>query len=63
MHLKILRLSVGLKLSTPGQRKAALHLFVKQATAMDSSHEVESDRCNFHLLMLALTLIVSLLER
>jgi hypothetical protein len=35
---------------------------VKQIPPTDSWHEVDSDRCNFHPLMTALTL-VSLLER
>jgi hypothetical protein len=43
-------------------REAALDLFVKQIPPTDSRHQVDSDRCNFHLLMPALTL-VSLLER
>jgi hypothetical protein len=64
MYLKVLRLSIGLKLSNPelGCREAALHLLVKQISPIDFWHEVESDRGNFHLLMPALTL-VSLLER
>jgi hypothetical protein len=45
-----------------GSREAALHLFVKQIPPTDSWHEVDSDRCNVHALMPALTL-VSLLER
>jgi hypothetical protein len=46
-----------------GCREAALHIFVKQQIPpTDSWHKVDSDRCNFHPLMPALTL-VSLLER
>jgi hypothetical protein len=45
-----------------GCREAALHLFVKQIPPTDSWHRVDSDRCNFHPLMPALTL-VTLLER
>jgi hypothetical protein len=45
-----------------GCREAALHIFVKQIPPTDSWHQVDSDRCNFHPLMPALTL-VSLLER
>jgi hypothetical protein len=45
-----------------GCREAAIHLFVKQIPPTDSWHQVDSDRCNFHPLMPALTL-VSLLER
>ncbi len=45
-----------------GCREAALHLFVKQIPPTDCWHQVDSDRCNFHPLMPALTL-VSLLER
>jgi hypothetical protein len=45
-----------------GCREAALQLFVKQIPPTDSRHRVDSDRCNFHPLMPALTL-VSLLER
>jgi hypothetical protein len=46
-----------------GCREAALHLFGKQIPPTDSWHQVDSDRCNFHPFMPALTLIVSLLER
>jgi hypothetical protein len=45
-----------------GCREADLHLFVKQIPPTDSWHHVDSDRCNFHPLMPALTL-VTLLER
>jgi hypothetical protein len=45
-----------------GCRAAALHLFVKQIPPTHSWRQVDSDRCNFHPLMPALTL-VSLLER
>jgi hypothetical protein len=45
-----------------GCREDALHLFVKQIPSTDSWHQVDSDRCNFHPPMPALTL-VSLLER
>jgi hypothetical protein len=45
-----------------GCTEAALHLFVKQIPPTGSWHKVDSDRCNFHPLMPALTL-VSLLER
>jgi hypothetical protein len=44
-----------------GCREAALHFFVKQIPPTDSWHQFDSDRCNFHPLMPALTL-VSLLE-
>jgi hypothetical protein len=43
-------------------REAAVHLFVKQKPPSDSWRQVDSDRCNFHPLTPALTL-VSLLER
>ncbi len=43
-------------------REAALHLLVKQIPPPDSWHQAHSDRCNFHPLMPALTL-VSLLKR
>jgi hypothetical protein len=62
MHLKILRLRSGLKMSGVGCREAALHLFVKQIPPTNSWHQFDSDRCNFHPLMPALTLF-SLLER
>jgi hypothetical protein len=39
-----------------GCREAALHLFVKQIPPTDSRHQLDSDRCNFHPLMPALTL-------
>jgi hypothetical protein len=57
-------LSVGLNFPNPelGCRKAALHLFVKQITGIDFWHQFDSGRCNFHLLMPALTLVL-LLER
>jgi hypothetical protein len=45
-----------------GCREAAIHLFVKQIPPIDRWHKVDSDRCNFHPLMSASTL-VSLLER
>jgi hypothetical protein len=45
-----------------GCGEAALHLFVKQIPPTDSWHQVDSDRCNFHSFMPALTL-VSLLEK
>jgi hypothetical protein len=45
-----------------GFRKAALHLFVRQIPPTDSWHQFDSNRCNFHFLMPASTL-VSLLER
>ncbi len=45
-----------------GSGKPALHLFVKQIPPTDSWHRVDSDRCNSHPLMPALTL-VSLQER
>ncbi len=45
-----------------GCREGALNLFVKQIPPTDSRRQVDSDRCNFHALMPALTL-VSLLER
>jgi hypothetical protein len=45
-----------------GCREAALHLFVKQIAPTSSWHQFDSDRCNFHPLMPALTL-VPLLER
>jgi hypothetical protein len=61
MHFKILHFSSGLKMSQ-GCREAALYLFVKQIPPGESWHQVDSDRCNFHPLMPALTL-VSLLER
>jgi hypothetical protein len=40
-----------------GCREAALHLFVKQILPTDSWHQVDSDRCNFHPIMPALTLV------
>ncbi len=43
-----------------GCREAALHLFVKQIPPTDSWHRVDSDRCNFHPLMSALTLVTLL---
>ncbi len=45
-----------------GCREAALHLFVKQIPPTDTWHQVDSDRCSFHPLRPALTL-VSLLKR
>jgi hypothetical protein len=45
-----------------GCREAALHLFVKQIPPTDFWLQVDSDRCSFHPLRPALTL-VSLLER
>ncbi len=45
-----------------GCREADLHIFVKQILRRDSWHQVDSDRCNFHPLIPALSL-VSLLER
>jgi hypothetical protein len=60
MHLKILRFSSGLKMSGAVE-KLANHLFVKQIPPTNFWHQVDSDRCNFHPLMPALTL-VSLLE-
>jgi hypothetical protein len=45
-----------------GCRETALHLFVKQIPPTESWHQFDSDRCNFHPLMPASTL-VSLLER
>jgi hypothetical protein len=45
-----------------GRREAALNLSVKQMLPIDSRHQVDSGRCNFHLLIARLTL-VSLLER
>jgi hypothetical protein len=45
-----------------GCREAAVHLSVKQIPPTDSWHQADSDRCDFHPLMPALT-IVSLLER
>jgi hypothetical protein len=63
MHLKILRFSSFRWFeNVRGCREAALHLFVKQMPPTDSWHELDSDRCNFHLLMPALTL-VSLLRK
>jgi hypothetical protein len=64
MLLKILCLSVGLKLPSHklGRREAALYLFLKQISPTDFSHQVDSDSCNFHLIVPALTL-VSFLER
>jgi hypothetical protein len=38
-------------------REAAIHLIVKQIPLKDSWHKVDSDRCNFHPLMPALTLV------
>jgi hypothetical protein len=61
VHLKTLHFSSGLK-NVRGCREAALHLFVKQIPPTDSCHQADSDRCNFHPLMPALTL-VSLPER
>jgi hypothetical protein len=43
-------------------REAALRLFVKQISPTDYWQQVDSDKCYFHPLMPALTL-VSLLER
>jgi hypothetical protein len=63
--LKIQLLSVGLKLSNPkpGRREAALYLLLmKQKQPLDLSHKVDSDRCDFHLYIPALT-FASLLER
>ncbi len=56
--LKTLRLNEGLKLSNAklGRRESAVHLFVKQIPPIDSCHQVDSDRCNFRLLMPALAL-------
>jgi hypothetical protein len=45
-----------------GCREAALRVFVKQISPTDSWHQVDSNRCNFHPLLPALT-IVSLLKR
>jgi hypothetical protein len=45
-----------------GCREADLYIFVKQIPPTDSWHQVDSDRCNFHLLVPPLTL-VSLLQR
>jgi hypothetical protein len=45
-----------------GCTEAALHVFVKQIPPTDIWHQADSDRCNYHPLMPALTL-VSLLER
>jgi hypothetical protein len=45
-----------------GCREAAIYLFVNQIPRTDFWHQVDSDRCNFHPLTPALTL-VSLLER
>jgi hypothetical protein len=42
--------------------EAALHIFVKQMPPTASWHQVDTDMCNFHPLMPAVTL-VSLLER
>jgi hypothetical protein len=58
MHSKILRSSFGLRMPNPilGRREAAGNLFVKQIPPKDSWHQMNSGRCNFHLLMLALTL-------
>jgi hypothetical protein len=63
MQLKIPRSSVCLILSDPklACREADLHLVVEQIPPIDSWHPVDSERCNFRLLMPALAL-VSLLE-
>jgi hypothetical protein len=45
-----------------GCSEAALHLFVEQIPPTDSWHQFDKDRCNFHPLMPAITLL-SLLER
>jgi hypothetical protein len=59
MQLKMPRLSVGLKLSNHklGCREDAIRSFVKQIPPTDSWHQVDSDRCDFHPLMPALTLV------
>jgi hypothetical protein len=61
IHLKILHLSSGLKMSRVVE-KLLFTFFVKQIPPTDSWHQFNSDRCNFHPLMPALTL-VALLER
>jgi hypothetical protein len=61
MQLRILRFEQRFE-NVKGCREAAFRLFVKQIPPTDSWHEDDSDRCNFHPLMPALTL-VSLLER
>jgi hypothetical protein len=38
-----------------GRREADLPLLVNQITPIDSWHQVYLDKCNFHLLMPALT--------
>jgi hypothetical protein len=60
MYLKILHFSSGLKMSG-AVGEITIHLFVKQIPPTVSWHQVDSNRCNFHPLMPALTL-VSLLE-
>jgi hypothetical protein len=61
MHLKILHFNSGLKMSGAVE-KLRFTYFLKQIPPTDSWHQVDSDRCNFHPFMPALTL-VSLLER
>jgi hypothetical protein len=55
MHLKILHFSNGLKMSWAVEE--LLQLFGKQIPPTESWHEVDSDRCNCHLFMPALTLV------
>jgi hypothetical protein len=57
MHWKILRLMIGLKMSSVEKL-----LFTYLRDRYHSWHQVDLDRCNFHIFMPALT-IVSLLER
>jgi hypothetical protein len=62
MHLKILHFLQWFE-NVRGCREAALHLYVKQIPPTDSWHQVDSDRCNFHPFMPALTLVSLMLER
>jgi hypothetical protein len=59
MHSRILRLSVGLKMSRVVEK--LLFNYLPKIPPIDSWHQVDSNRCNFHILMPTITL-VSLLE-
>jgi hypothetical protein len=57
MHLKILRLSRGLKMQGAVEKLLFTYLWNRYVPPTDSWLYIDSDRCNLHPLMPALTLV------